>query len=776
MRLERLKELPTRGYAFDTETHLIEAGKYPPELVCGSLAHKGKGQLLDEAQTVQAFRALIASKIIIGANISFDMNVMIKRAKKLGLDIYTEIFEVYKDDRVFEIQIAEQLHALAQGHLGLDPRSMSDWVSPSSGKRGFYSLEMVTDLVLGRTDAKANDGWRMSYAELHGLPLELWPQQAKTYPIDDALNTEEVALAQALRNRNLSDLSFQTFTAFCLDLGSAHGLTVDPERINTLRAETIANRATQQGRLLELGFLKYKTEKGEQKLAKNTARIKKLTAEAYGCKAACRTCAGTAQVPSTVKCKHCGGSGKVAVILDDACNTEDADCIECEGGRVIATRKHKPCKGKGCGDCDNTGKEISKYRGCPDCSSSGYDLTGAAVPLTETGGISTGRDALYESGDDQLIELATYDETAKVLTTYIPWLEKGIDKRGNVQPLNLRPRVLKETGRIGYGDVVHQLPRDLGVRECIVSRPGHTLIACDWEGAELITQGQNLLETVGWSNLAAALNSGIKVHDELGARLAGVSYEYMLEHRKTDKLLGARRQAAKPANFGFPGLMGEAALVFQQRKQGEDTIGPDRTKYKGLRFCILAGGKDKCGEVKVTEWRGRPVNPVCLACLETVTTIKRIWFETFPEHHEYFEWCKAVHETGSMVQLYTGRIRSGMSLCAVANGRFQGLAGDAMKLAIIRMSEEMYCIKSSDLYGARLILPIHDEAFCEAPDDQASAAAKRLAVVMTEALQECCPDMAGAVHSEVALMKRWTKSAEPCYNSEGDLIPWEPTC
>jgi hypothetical protein len=340
-------------------------------------------------------------------------------------------------------------------------------------------------------------------------------------------------------------------------------------------------------------------------------------------------------------------------------------------------------------------------------------------------------------------------------------------------PLTLSPRVLKETGRIGYG-TSHQLPREGGVRECIVARPGHVLISCDYEGAELVTHAQSCLYIVGWSKMAEALNSGIKVHDALGARIGGVTYEHMLANRKTDKVLGNYRQAAKPPNFGFPGLMGAPTLVLQQRKQGPDTTGPDGRVYKGLRFCILAGGARTCGVEKITQWKRRQLPPTCKACVEVAENIREIWLQQWPENVPYFDYVKRVHDTGEMTQHVTGRVRGGASMCATANGYFQGLAADIMKLAICRVSYEQHVVKSSDLYGTHTIQPIHDELVVESRLEQASAAAKRLSAVMVAAMVEMCPDMEASANAEPALMYRMSKSAEPVYNEAGDLIPWEP--
>lgn len=762
MKLENLQRITTTGVSFDTETHLIQPGLIAPPIVCASVAKGANGQILDKTQALEVLEKLLdTSAIIIGANIPYDMLVMAMYAARQGVNLLPRIFDKYNREEVYDIQIAEQLHALAEGHLGVNPRTHAPLKSPSTGKPAHYSLEVVTDLVLGRANAKVNDRWRLSYALLEDMPISEWPDDARTYPIDDAINTIDCAIGQTapaqgsnsypsggtgswpmgytksadgrpMRNRNLHDLSRQCYTAWCLHLGAAWGFNVDPAEIEKVKATTQAAKLAGQKSFLDLGLLKEVKVKGELLVKKHTINFKTMIADAYGCKGVCRTCDGLGTVPGATPCpktKH-----------------KEDGCIICHGFGF----KPKTCKG-----CDGTS----------------YDLDSAPLPRTEKGGIAGGRDPLYESGDENLIDFAAWGEQDKILTTYIPWLEKGINDAGLRIPLNPRPKVLKETGRIG-ASTEHQLPREGGVRECITARPGWLLFSCDWKGAELVTHAQNCLEMIGWSKMAEALNGGLDVHGYFGAAIGGVSYEELMGNLKTDPAMKALRQTAKPLDFGLPGLMGAATLVLQQRKQGPDTTAPSGRKYKGLRFCILAGAK-ACGVRKTTAWKGRDIPPTCVGCLEVAERNKAIWLETFPENVEYFEQVKRIHNTGEMLQPYSNRVRGGMSLCATANGGFQGRAGDMMKLAICRMSEEMYTKKSSDLYGARLIIPIHDEAFGEVRAEQASAAAKRLSKIMVETMIEVCPDMASAAEAEPALMFRWDKNAEPVWDGD-TLVPWTP--
>ena len=724
-----------QGIAYDTETELIQPGLIAPPLVCASWAMDQNGALLDAASALPNFiRLLESDRILAGANIAFDMLVMACHAATLGQDILPLIFAKYERQEVFDVLIAEQLHALAEGCLGKDPKTFSPLRSPSTGKPAGYSLEVVTYIVCHRTDAKANDRWRLNYAELKNIPISEWPEDARTYPVDDAINTLEVAVLQSNRNRNLHDLAFQCYTALCLQLGAVWGFNVNPEAIALLRETTQAKKLQGQQEFLDVGLLKTVKEKGEFVVKKHTVNFKTAIANAYQCVGTCPACDGLGKVPGATPCpktKHV-----------------DIGCTICLGFGF----KPKTCK-----TCDGTT----------------YNLDESPVPRTDGGGVAGGRDPLYESGDETLINFAAWGEADKILTTYIPWLEKGL-KDGVPIPLNPRPSVLKETGRLG-ASTEHQIPREGGVRECIWARPGWLIVSCDWTGAELNTHAQNCLEMVGWSRMAEALNAGIKVHDQLAAQIIGCDYDHMVANRKTIKELGDARQAAKPPNFGFPGRMGAVTLVLQQRKQGPDTTGPDGRKYKGLRLCILAGGQTTCGTHKVMQWGRREIPPTCKHCIETAEDIRKVWIQTWPENNEYFEICDLIHQSGESIEPFSKRVRGGATLCATANGPFQGRAGHMMKLALQRICFEAYVDKTSVLYNnCRPIVPIHDEFLGEVREAMASECAKRISEIMVQVMCEVCPDMVRAAEAEPAIMRVWSKDAEPVWGPDGELLLWVP--
>ena len=777
----RLATITTYGVAFDVETHKTQPGLDAPPLVCGSVAAPGSEPALltkEQARTVFAATLDTSHAVLIGQNIAYDCLVMAQDAYKRGIDLLPAIFAMYDQGRVYDVAIAEQLHAIAQGHLGRDPRTGYDLKDPETGKIAGYRLSVILDLVCGRTSAKVNDRFRTSYALLEDIPQEDWPTEARTYPIDDAVNTLDIALAQVgpapqgtvypsggpgsfpARNRNLHDLSRQVDTAWCLKLADAQGLSVDPVALAELEARVDKERGEKLQEFIALDFFKF-------------APYKKRCSSEHFEPHACQECGGGAVAVS----KKTGAEQVNKSLLRDLlCDAYDVGgiCPQCNGERrVHGLMQHKECLGDACRpDCvDGKIPNPKTTKGCPRCDGTGKDLDSAPIPRTAKGAIQTGRDDLTESGIEVLINFAEFQESAKIKSTYIPWLRQGLGA-----PITQWSNVMLATGRISYNGCTVTLPRKGGVRECLVPRTGKVFISCDYSGLELITHAQSCLDLLGWSKMAEALNAGIKVHDQLGADMSGIPYDDFLKRRKAgEKLIVDYRQAAKPGNFGFPGGMGAARMVLQQRKADFDTTGADGTIYKGMRFCILIGGAERCGIEKVTKWGRASISPTCKHCIECAETLRDTWFKTWPENREYLNKYVngVVRGNGEVTHFWSGRVRGGLDFCAAANTRFQGLGADVTKHALRRVAREQYLDRSSDLFGTRVLLMPHDELFVEADAEQAHEAAMRLQVVMEESLKEICPDLADAAEAEPVIMPRWFKGAEQVWE-EGRLVPWQP--
>ena len=68
---------------------------------------------------------------------------------------------------------------------------------------------------------------------------------------------------------------------------------------------------------------------------------------------------------------------------------------------------------------------------------------------------------------------------------------------------------------------------------------------------------------------------------------------------------------------------------------------------------------------------------------------------------------------------------------------------------------------------------IHDEFLGDVLiDEHLQSVIKEIQRLMVSCMRVITPDVvAGA---EVALMYRWSKYADPCFDDAGNLIPWEP--
>jgi hypothetical protein len=378
-----------------------------------------------------------------------------------------------------------------------------------------------------------------------------------------------------------------------------------------------------------------------------------------------------------------------------------------------------------------------------------------------------------------------------------------------------------ETARVSYDGGAQTLPRNVsahlaerlraeraagrrapyGVRDCIAARPGWVFDSEDYEGGELVTFAESALARVGWSDMGQALVAGVSVHVDFACSMLGIPYD---EFDKKNTRHAQFRQAAKPANFGFPGGMGGLKLALNQRVQGPDTTHPTGPStvwdedaqcwargYKGLRFCLLIGGAERCGVDKITEWRDRPTPPICRRCVECAEDLRAAWLGKFTESRRYLKWHAVNSESvGWVEQIGTGRVRGATTYTAESNGDFQALLADVAGRAQWRVTLEQYrrvIVRSSEhaarpsayeglpspLYGSRSILFAHDELFGEAREDVAHDVATRKSEIMVEEFRRLCPNHAPACKAEPTLMRRYHKAAKPVYVN-GRLVPWEP--
>jgi hypothetical protein len=537
VRLARLRTFAQTAVTIDTETWRIRNGVPVPKLVLGSAGwldanHNIVGALLSKYDVLELFAQVLEdpNAILNNANLAFDVLVIADEFARRGIDVWPEIFALLESGRVFDPLLAQVLDAIAEGTLGRDPRTGGPLKNPDTGKPGSYSLAMVVDLVLGRTDAKANDEYRLRYGEFDDWPLDKLPQAARDYPIDDGRNTHEAPLAQIgvlpkvstthnwgevpgaegptaqcldcgttrfsaqCRVRrphlNLHEVATQTYSAICLALGDAHGMWVDQSKVDVIEKYFTKKRAASITPFIDAGIIR---EDGSV----NQAVLKKMVAIAYGSTEPCPHCAGAGKIPHheqpTLRCPDCKGRCQPWKAAGTVREPTVAECATCENtGRIT----HPNVKLKACEDPE----------GGMTCDGTGLLLT-EDVPRTEGGGVGMGADACHESGDEFLMSYGLFGEDAKVLKDYCPYLRTarvcvhcgehgtkkfphletcvtavGVPEKWRDVGLFLKSNAILETGRVSYRGYVQLFPRAPGfvdretgvyipsLRECFVAR------------------------------------------------------------------------------------------------------------------------------------------------------------------------------------------------------------------------------------------------------------------------------------------------------------------
>lgn len=364
--------------------------------------------------------------------------------------------------------------------------------------------------------------------------------------------------------------------------------------------------------------------------------------------------------------------------------------------------------------------------------------------------ISLNDDACTLSGNELLKAYARYG-SANTLLSKVRRLYKGCDDtpiQPSFIPLRATGRTscrqeAKEGGKSEkvpstWGSQVQNPPTTGKIRECFVPRPGFLYADIDYKGEELCTWAQCCIWIVGYSTLADTINADRDAHTEFAAMLLSWDYQYtvdaLLGHHGPERKKTAKnaRQVGKISNFGWPGGMGPKRFRIQAR-----------TQY----------------EVDMT--------------LEEASRYRDVWRETRPEQAGYFAFMREATRSGAgtIQQFLSNRIRGNIPYTVACNTPFQGLAADAAKAAGYVISNEMYNVPASPLFGSRLVNFVHDQFLAEVPEWNASDATLRMNKIMLDVAQQYTPDV--TQRTTPAITRRWIKDAEPVWNDDGTLGIYE---
>lgn len=354
-----------------------------------------------------------------------------------------------------------------------------------------------------------------------------------------------------------------------------------------------------------------------------------------------------------------------------------------------------------------------------------------STKTTPGGKVSISAAALQDVDDEVLRDLAKYQNAAKLRSTYLPVVQRGLQ-----EPIHARYGLV-ESGRTSCsGPNLQNLPRNGGVRECFVPRKGNVFVSADYSVIELVCLSQVLVRMFGIENahMAQAIAAGRDLHLVTASSILNLSYEETLARYKAgDADAKGARQLAKGLNFGIPGGLGAEKL---------------RQLLRGYGFDIT---------------------------IERAKELKEMWLVRYPEMRLYFQriahLCNLYPDgEARMTHILTGFQRGGLNYCSAANHTFQHLASYGAKMAVYGV-QRACCDPQNPLYGSRLVAFVHDELVLDVPEALCDVAAKELRETMMALFVIATPDI--PVNADAVAMRRWCKDAKPQHDAAGKLVPWE---
>jgi hypothetical protein len=768
-----------RVVAWDTETDAFRPGLQAPPMVCLQWAEVtpagvGVATVVNERDALALLECWLdpANDVhLVGAEVAYDVLAAVTSATdgefgspERGHALMKAFVAAYDRDRVSDVLLRQQLIDLARGCYEYEQNDNGETVGHND-----YNLKSLAWRLCGLELSKGEDTFRKRYHELRGIPIIQWPPEAVTYAANDVTATGSIWLAQWRPSARIAvnfpgktiadavaDEPNQARAALWIKAMSVYGLKTDPialgifrtyvaadyaETVNTLvsgckhcgaQPEDHVNHMCGDGHYYEVAGLARRDFHVSRPavLAYITARphLHPLCVKYHKDK------------PPTITL---GGAQRAALAAADpalACLVEPSTNFpEASAAGLVTASEHRNTKiakermiafHRARGSVPNLTKAGLKL--LKESKRKGYD--GPAIDPWDY--VALDKDACASTGDHLLEAYAEMTSLAKILSTDLPRLERGV-----LEPIHSHFTVLRETGRTSSSapNVQNQARgrKDrIGARECFVPRVGRVLIDADYSMLELHTLAQACLWMLGYSTLADELRKpGSDPHTKVGASIHGVTYEVGLQlYEEGDPDFVNARNCAKPLNFGKPGGLGaETMMSFAAKGYG----------------------------VK------RP--------LEFWQRAIKVWNETWVEMPAYFDAISALEGrrgTYNIVQPWSGRLRAGATYCSACNSVFQGLGADVAKLAGWLVFKAQYVDTASPLFGARTVLFVHDQIIAEVNDDaNAPAAAAELGRLMNLAGKIVCPDV--PPKTKPILARRYSKMAKKALDANGNLTAWE---
>ncbi len=555
---------------FDCETQLIVPGRLAPRLICLSLAGYGDRSALDGqdssdgifgtwtsdrsagwsalligGRAIEAYRGLLDMAVegrveLIAHNAPYDLAVTAEAAAvhpdSRG-PLLDETFAALEVGAILDTKVREQLLNIAHSHVRRPPRgyfSLAGLVeryfdidrSEEKGKsktcetcKGstWHRVEAHTELPCPVCEGFGSVGpWRLRYHQLDGVPLDEWPEEARTYAVQDAIDTLEIADAQDAQAgeteigpvlvpalgrpdgapMRIADELPQTRAAFAFHLMACHGVLIDPPVVGALKSHVEKFVAEGEAAGIRAGFIR--------------------------------------------------GPDGAAVAHPDGENQKRS-----KPGTVATAALHALVDEAYGGQAPRTPPSASHPEGQ----------------------VSADRQILMASGNQDLIAYAKVGAERTIYRTYLPILQTALagmrPGAALAGPITSSPNVLVNTGRCSWrAPNWTNPPRKGGFRESVVPRPGWLLVSADYSGIQFWALGQICLWLDLGDDIAQAAWNGLDPHVDFAADMLGVPYtEALARYEADDPVVVERRQTAKGANYGFPGGMGPERFVSHAAKQ-----------------------------------------------------------------------------------------------------------------------------------------------------------------------------------------------------------------
>lgn len=777
--------------SYDTETSLITAEDKIPPLCCVSYAFSRERSGLfkhDDPDARDRVADWYEHYTLTGANIGFDSAVVMRRWPELT----PLVFDAYERDRVVDTLVVQKLLDIAEGILHRAPRAV---------KGVNYSLQALVYRHLNVLLDK--ETYRNDYGDLISVPLEQWTEGARQYPVDDAVYNLLVHEIQQQFPDLLLDQFRQTRHAFWLHLCGAWGIRTDPVRVKRFQERLLDE---QRDWITKLSDPRALPPEQAPLLRFEAGRWIRCT-EAAGDRLRARLGAAmplTAKGAPSLAAKVCKASGD-PLLADYALFANKATT------EPVRTRLAPRLGAAGL----LRWEEPRWIRQEAAARALMARVMGPRARLTEPsaefpgGQVALDYESCVDSGNDLLAGYGEYASVKKQLSSDIPALLLG--------ELHCRFDSLKETGRSGCSEPynLQNPPRDIGVRECFVPRPGYWYVDADYDGLESRAGAQACLELVGVSEMADVLNAGEDLHLHMAAALLGTDYATAIARynghklwKKTHGAQGTRddeisdaRQFAKIANFGLGGGMGAEKFYYHAQKElkkagardlvvrivweGKESLwrtpgGVVASEEEALALCEEQGFDPEAIEafsrshVCTLETCRAQGNEIC------VTRVREVWRE------RWFEWPLYFRRNGRLVadaeeaglraqaeQLFSGRFRGGLGYADLNNTYFQALGADAAKAAGWRITRACYdWTQGSPLYGSRIVNFVHDQFLVEVPIALGPACAAEVGRIMVDEAAPWFPNVPATVTPCLATC--WSKDAVACYDEKGELTAWSP--